>query len=354
MTFGAPWALWSLLVIGLGLLASLWSWRTRLRIANEFGQPARVDQLMVGRPTGWRIAKGGLLILGLCLAALALARPQYGSRSLVLRKRGIDVVIALDFSKSMLAQDVRPSRIDRAKAEVLHFIEELGGDRVGVVAFAGDTMQFPMTTDYAAIRLFFRDLNPYDMPMGGTAIGRALTAAKQLLERSAQATTKELRPDQVVILITDGEDHEGEPLVAAKALAAHGARLYVIGIGSRTPEKLPTFAPDGTLKGHITDESGNPVTTALTSSNERQLKQLARVTGGSYFRAGKGSAGIDKIRNQIKALKHAERENRRITQHEDRYALVLLAAFLLLVLEGLLPEAWLGGRRSAKQAKVRP
>jgi len=157
-----------------------------------------------------------------------------------------------------------------------------------------------------------------------------------------------------VILITDGEDHEGEPLTAAKDLAAHGAKLYVIGIGSRTPQRLPTVAPDGTTKGHITDDNGNPVTTALSASNERQLKQLAHVTSGKYFRAGKGSAGIDKIRKEIKALKHAERANRRITQHEDRYALILLAAFLLLVLEGLLPEARLGRGRAAQQKKVTP
>lgn len=352
MTFGAPWALWSFLAIGLGLLALLCSWRTRLRISAGFGLQARLDQLVVGKPTGWRIAKGTLWMVGLCLTALALARPQYGSRSLVLRKRGVDVVIALDFSKSMLAQDVQPSRIERAKAEVVRFIEELGGDRVGVVAFAGDTMQFPMTSDYAAIRLFFRDLNPYDMPIGGTAIGRALTAAKQLLERSAQATNTAPRPDQVVLLITDGEDHEGEPLRAAKALADHGARLYVIGIGSGTPQRLPAFAPDGTIKGYLTDEGGRPVTTALSAANERQLKQLARVTGGKYFRAGKGSAGIDKIRKEVRALKHAERANRRITQHEDRYALILLAAFLLLVLEGLLPEARLS--RELKQQGLAP
>ncbi len=345
MILGAPQWLWLLPVVGLGFIAGLWSWRARMRVAKDFGRRAHLEHLQSGNPTRWRIAKGILVLTGLALTVLALARPQYGSRSLLLRKRGIDIVIALDFSKSMLAQDVRPSRIERAKAEVMQLIEELGGDRVGIVAFAGDTIEFPMTTDYTAIRLFFRDLNPFDMPVGGTAIGRALTAAQHMLEQSREATKKTSQPDQAVILITDGEDHAGEPLEAAKALHSMGAKLFVVGIGSRTPERIPLLAPDGSWAGYLNDEEGKPVTTSLTSHNETQLKQLAKATGGTYFRAGHGSAGIHKIRQQIHRMKQSDRDHRRVTQHEDRYIVVLIPAFLLLVLEGLLPEAWLRSRR---------
>ena len=149
----------------------------------------------------------------------------------------VDVVIALDFSKSMLARDVGPNRIERAKAEIRRMLAALGGDRVGLVAFAGDTMEFPMTTDYPALELFLADLGPYDMPFGGTAIGRALTSAGRLLERSraGDPPTRDgaARAAQVVVLITDGEDHEGDPVAAARELAERGIKVFVLGVGSR-------------------------------------------------------------------------------------------------------------------------
>src|SRR4051812_16596963 len=184
MTWHAPWLLWLLVLVPVLGIALFVGYRLRLRAAERFGADSTLKRLLLGRSSGLRVARAVLVLLGIACAIVALARPQYGSRTRMLRKRGIDVVVALDFSKSMLARDVRPSRIDRAKAEITAFLNELGGDRVGIVAFAGETMEFPLTVDYAAAALFFRDLGPYDMPVGGTAIGRALTAAKRLLERS--------------------------------------------------------------------------------------------------------------------------------------------------------------------------
>jgi Ca-activated chloride channel homolog len=279
-------------------------------------------------------------------AVLALARPQYGSRTRLLRKRGVDVVIALDFSKSMLARDVRPSRIDRAKAELTAFLDELSGDRVGIVAFAGETMEFPMTVDYAATTLFFRDLGPSDMPVGGTAIGRALTAAKRLLERASRGApvTDEKLPAptraRVVVLLTDGEDHEGDPVAAAQELAKIGARVYVVGIGTRAGEPIPTYADDGTWTGYLRDEAGQPVLTSLTADNEAQLQKIAAVSGGKYFAAGRGKVGLEQIRAEMRRMKQTELQARKITVHEERYAPILLLAFLLLLAEALLPEAW--------------
>ncbi|MCB9709311.1 MAG: VWA domain-containing protein [Myxococcales bacterium] len=345
MTLGAAHFLWLLVGVVIVFFAGVWSWRAKIVASARFGTAADSARLQSGNPTRWRIVKAILLLTALTLAVVALARPQYGGHSLLLKKRGIDIVVALDFSKSMLARDVSPSRIERAKAEVVQFVEELGGDRVGIVAFAGDTIQFPMTTDYPAIRLFLRDLNPYDMPLGGTAIGRALTVAQQMLGQAQDATPKELRSDQVVVLVTDGEDHEGEPSEAAEGLAKAGIKLFVVGIGSSSPARVPTYAEDGTLKGYLTDDSGDVVMTALDARGERELRGLARTTGGSYFRAAKGSAGIEHIRHQIHRMKQTERHNRQVIQREDRYVFVLLPAFALLVLEGLLPEAWLRSRR---------
>jgi len=275
----------------------------------------------------------------------------------MLRKRGVDVVIALDFSKSMLAQDVRPDRIRRAKAEIQEFVRDLRGDRVGLVAFAGDTMEFPMTVDYAALGLFLRDLGPYDMPVGGTAVGRALVASQRLLERVGPTP----RPDQdeeereqersrIVILFTDGEDHEGDPVEAARELAEAGIRVYTVGIGSRTGEPIPTYSSDGTWTGHMRDEAGETIRTNLTEENENTLREVARLTGGRYFRARQGSVGVAQIGQEMRRMKQAEREARRITVNEDRYALVLLPAFLFILLESLLPEAWIGRRRRKGKA----
>jgi Ca-activated chloride channel family protein len=343
------WLLFLVPAIGGLFVFGVWS---RLRATERFGQPAAIAKLLRGRPGPWRATRAVLAVLGLAFLVIALAGPQYGARTRLLRKRGIDLVIALDFSKSMLAQDVRPSRIERAKAEIGRLIEELGGDRVGVVAFAGDALEFPMTTDYSAIGLFLRDLGPYDMPVGGTAIGRALVASKRMLDRTEQGTDESERPDRVVILFTDGEDHEGEPLRAADELATAEVRVYTVGIGSRTGEPIPTYSPDGTWAGYLRDENGQAVTTSLSEENEEQLRAIAERTHGEYFRAREGTVGVDAIRRQLGTLRQAELRARRITVHENRYALFLLPAFLLLLLETVLPESPLRRRAGSPSRQV--
>jgi Ca-activated chloride channel homolog len=355
MTWHAPWLLWLLWLVPLMAAALAIGYRLRLRAADRFGAETSRKRLVLGRSSGLRAARAVLVLVGIGLAIVALARPQYGSRTRMLRKRGIDVVVALDFSKSMLARDVRPSRIDRAKAEITAFLNELGGDRVGIVAFAGETMEFPLTVDYGAAALFFRDLGPYDMPVGGTAIGRALTSAKRLLERSGRAEDggdeeDKTRRSRVVILLTDGEDHEGDPVAAADELGKMGVRVYVVGIGTRTGEPIPTYADDGTWTGYMRDSSGNSVLTSLTTDNEAQLKRIAEVSSGKYFPAGRGSVGMDQIRAEMRRMKQSELKARKITVHEERYAAVLLLAFLLVLLEALLPEAWFGPRRPKEQS----
>ncbi len=344
--------LWLLGLVGPFAGLTVAAFHLRQRASIRFGKAAVNRTLITGRSGVFRAVRGVTFVTGLALVIVALAGPQYGSHTRLLRKRGVDVVIALDFSKSMLARDIRPDRITRAKAELMRFIEDLDGDRVGIVAFAGETMEFPMTVDYSAFGLFLSDLGPYDMPVGGTAIGRALIAAKQLLERAdrhSAAEDAEAAPRaRVVILMTDGEDHEGDPLAAADELAEAGIRVYVVGLGSRTGEPIPTYGPDGTWTGWLRDENGDAVTSALTAENEAALTAIAEATGGRYFRAQQGGVGIDQIRREMRRMKQEEREARRVTVDEDRYALVLLPAFLLLLLEALLPDAWIGRRRRRK------
>lgn len=355
MTWHASGMLWLLWLLPALAFALYWSFRQRAAARRTFGQEAGA-RMIEGRSGGLRATRALILMLGLSLVVLALARPQYGSRTKMLKKRGVDIVVALDFSKSMLAADVKPNRIERAKAELLAFINELGGDRVGIVAFAGETMEFPMTVDYAAAALFFRDLGPNDMPVGGTAIGRALTASQRLLERAnrrdpslAAAGDEVPTRAKVVLVLTDGEDHEGDPVQAAQGLADMGARVYVVGIGSRTGEMIPTYTEDGMWTGYLRDSDGKAVLTAMTPDNEAQLKRIAETTGGKYFAAGRGRVGVDQIRAEMRHMKQTELEARRITVHEERYALVLLAGFLLLLLEALLPEAHFRRTTGARQ-----
>ena len=143
----------------------------------------------------------------------------------------------------------------------------------------------------------------------------------------------------MVILLTDGEDHEGDPIAAANELAQIGARVYVVGIGTRTGEPIPTYADDGTWTGYMRDEKGNSVLTSLSGDNEAQLKKIAQASSGKYFAAGRGSVGMDQIRAEMRRMKQSELKARKITVHEERYAPVLFLAFLLVLAEALLPEA---------------
>lgn len=348
MSWADPHALWLLALLPLGIAGLWWSAARRKRSTEMFGRSTTVEPLIAGRAQWWRATRALLMTFGVALTIIALAGPQYGSRTQVLRKRGIDIVIALDFSKSMLARDVHPSRIKRAKAELERLLSELDGDRVGLVAFAGEAMAFPMTVDYSAIGLFLRDLGPMDMPVGGTAIGKALIAARRLIESSSQPRGDESGApprSRVVILLTDGEDHEGDPIAAAEELKSSGIKVYAVGIGSGTGEPIPTYAADGTLTGHMKDAEGRLIMTSLSPQNEETLERIASITEGVYVKAEEGTVGMEEIRSELAKLQASEQKARRVTVHENRFALALLPAFLLIVLEGLLPEAWVVRRR---------
>lgn len=331
---------------GLLLLAGI---ALRQRAILRLGTPRAVAE-QLERPSPYlRAARGLALVLALTGLALAAARPQYGGRIQLLKKRGIDLVVALDFSKSMLAEDVRPSRLERAKLELNELIDLLTGDRIGLVAFSGDTMRFPLTTDYAAAKAFWRGIGPYDMPVGGTAIGKALIAATRMLrpeEPSAAATGQEER-SKVMILITDGEDHLGDPVAAAKEAAGQGIALHVVGIGSASPELIPRYLDDGTSMGYQKDDGGKYVTTALTAENEEKLKDIARIGGGRYYRAGGDFAGMAAVVREIRTMKQSEMEARQITVYEEVFQWFLAPAAVLLLLAFALPERvwWIRRRR---------
>jgi Ca-activated chloride channel homolog len=322
------------LVVAFAALLILASLR-RARAVKVFGEPSLVGQLESFDAAGRRAAKGVLLVLALVCAFLAVARPQFGRGTKLVPATNLDVVIVLDYSKSMYARDVAPSRIARAKAEVGRLIRDLRGARFAAVAFAGEPMSFPVTSDGAAIAQFFRQLEPNDMPVGGTAIARALERARELLARDPKSKSHM----RVIVLVTDGEDLEGDPVNIARAAAQEGTRIDVVQIGGRAPEPIPEVDADGRVHGIRRGPDGRPMTTELSADGEAQLAEIAKVTGGAIVRAEKGSTGIDEVARALQKTMREELSEKVETVFDEQYMWPLGAALVLLVLEGVLPEA---------------
>lgn len=352
MRFAEPWWLVGAVTALVVAAIAIWGGFALLASIRRFGDPARVHALMTASAGKRRAAKGVLLFFATALAFVAMAQPQYGRGTRLIPATNLDVVIVLDYSKSMYARDVTPSRIARAKAEVARLIKNLPGARFAAVAFAGEPIGFPLTSDGMAIAQFFRQLQPNDMPVGGTAIGRALNRASELLARDPKS--KDHR--RVIVLITDGEDLEGNPVSVARSIADSGATIHVVQIGSRTPEPVPDVDTAGAIVGHRRDDDGKPLMTALSAEGEEQLVNIAEVTGGSIIRTERGSTGIEELSNRLEEMMESELSEKVETIYADAYFYPLgLALFLLLidtfvgqakrrVIEARRPSAVAGGR----------
>jgi Ca-activated chloride channel family protein len=332
---------WLLVALACGLLVILFAGALVLasvrrgRATTTFGDPKLVTMLESFDATGRRAFKGVLLVVALVAAFVALARPQWGRGTKLVPASNLDVVVVLDYSKSMYARDVAPSRIARAKAEVGKLVHDLPGARFGAVAFAGEPMSFPMTSDSGAITQFFKQLEPNDMPVGGTAIARALERARELLARDPKAKEHV----RVIVLVTDGEDLEGDPVSVAEAAKAEQTRIDVVQIGGRAPEPIPEVGPDGKVTRTRVDEYGKPITTELSAEGEAQLAGIAKTTGGAIIRAERGETGIDEVARGLKKMMREELAERVETAFDEEYMWPLAVAVALLVLEGLVPEA---------------
>jgi Ca-activated chloride channel family protein len=317
-----------------------------LRSIRRFGDEPEVTGLVTGRAGGRRAFKGVLLVLAVALAFAALAGPQYGRGTRLIPATNLDVVIVLDYSKSMYARDVVPSRTVRAKVEVARLVAELPGARFGAVAFAGQPMSFPVTSDGGAIAQFFRQLSPSDMPIGGTAIARALEAARELLKRDPLSA----KHRRVILLVTDGEDLEGDPVSVAQAAARDEVSIHVVQIGGRTAEPLPEVNEAGEVTGMRTDEQGRPVTTSLSADGEAQLAKIAEVSNGRVVRSQQGDTGIREIAAGLKQLMTEELSEKVETVFADVYMYPLGLALLLLLLETFVSET----KKRARASVVPP
>ena len=334
MKFAHPiWLLGALFALVVAALF-VWGGIGQARASRRFGDADRMRELVTAWAARRRAWKGVWVVTATALAFVALARPQYGRGTKLIPATNLDVVVVLDFSKSMYARDIAPSRIDRAKAEVARLIRSLPGARFGAVAFAGEPIGFPVTSDGAAIAQFFRQLEPNDMPIGGTAIARALARARELLASDPKSHDH----SRVIMLVTDGEDLEGDPVSVARSAGEEGTTVHVVQIGGRTPERIPEVGPDGKVAGYRKDETGQPLTTSLSAEGEGQLAQVASVAAGKIVRSDRGSTGIDAIAQDLKRKMTEELAERVETVYADVYVYPLGAALLLLIAEVFFPE----------------
>ncbi len=330
----APGALWLLLAVALlAVLGAVQLQRRRALLRRVAGPQARRVAPRAG--TARPAARLGASLLGLALLALALSRPQCGTRAELTRRAGVDLVVALDVSRSMLARDVKPDRLTRATLEVGALLDGLAGDRVGIVVFAGEAfVQCPLTTDYAAARLFLRGVGPQSVPRQGSDLGNALEASRQVLEGAAASAGR----SKAVLLVTDGEDLEGGGREAAARLGEAGIRIHALAVGTSAGEPIPVTDAAGQVTGYKKDRAGEPVVTRLDVAT---LRDVVEKGGGELFELGSPDRGLDAFRAALEKLEKGELEARVVVQYEDRYASAAFPGFLLLLAGLLLPE----GRR---------
>ena len=321
--FANPQYLW--LLAALPVLAALFwlAMRNRRRRLARFGRPEVLDGLMPEVSNGRVVIKFLLFAAAVLLIALAAARPQFGSKLREEKAQGIEMMLVVDVSNSMLAEDFEPNRLERTKYAIGKLFDGLKQDRVGLIVFAGEPkVQLPITSDYRMARAFARRIDPSLVSVQGTAVGKALEQA--LLSFSGDT---EQPHGRVVILITDGENHEDDALAVAERAAKQGIRIYTIGIG--TPEGAP-IQIDGEF---IKDEQGEMVVSKL---NEQMLAQIAETTGGAYVRATKQDIGLDEIVKEINSMEQAELSTLRFEEFNEQYQYLLIAALVLLLAEFLL------------------
>jgi Ca-activated chloride channel homolog len=307
----------------------IWAFRDRNRLLQQFAAAKLLPQMAGSVDWANRRLKTVLGVTGFFLLLLALLGPQWGFQWQKIQRRGVEMVIALDVSKSMLAEDVKPNRLERAKLAIEELLPILKGDRVGLIAFAGTAfVQCPLTVDYGAFSLALEELSVETIPRGGTALAEAI---REGLKTFSKATPE----SQALVLITDGESHEGNTLAVVRKAAAKGIKIFCIGIGTPGGELIPVADEEGG-KNFLKDREGRPVKSRL---DEALLQKVALESGGSYFRATPTAFGLDLIyRERIAKLKTQEFESGMRKRYEQRFQWILALALFFLGVEPFISE----------------
>ena len=303
------------------------SFKHREKLLKRFADVHLIQVLIPSYSKGRNVFRVLIIILAVTFISLALCRPQLGFRWEEIRRKGIDILIAFDVSNSMLAEDVKPNRLERARREVMDLLELLQGDRIGLIAFAGvPYLECPLTLDYGAVHLFLDYLQPDLIPVPGTAITQAIELAIEVFSKQGSQT-------KALILITDGEDHAGDPLSVAKIAKEKGIKIFPIGIGQEGGSPIPE--PHG--GGFRKDKAGNLI---LTKLDEETLKKIAHETGGTYVRSVTGDLDLEKIYlDEIrKGMEQQELKSTRRRRWNERFQWPLGLGIILLLFEPFITE----------------
>ena len=312
--------LWLLLAIPVLVALHIWITRRKRQQLQLFGDPELMVELM---PNASRIrphVKFALMLTALSLLIIGIARPQYGTKEQTVKRQGIEVMIALDISNSMLAEDVAPNRLERAKQMLSKLVDQMVDDKIGLVVFAGDAFtQIPITCDYVSAKMYLQSITPDIIPAQGTAIGKAITTCV------SSFGTEDSDKSRAIILITDGENHEDDAQAAAKMAKEKGIHVFVVGIGK--PEGSPI--PDG-RGGFKKDRQGTVVVSRLS---EDMCQEVAAAGGGMYVRADNSNTATRALEKEIDKLGKQEIETKVYSDYNEQYQSFIFIALLLLVID---------------------
>ena len=318
--FEDPIYLWLLVLIPILALIRFISYRNQKKRLRKFGEPALLEELMPDVSRFRPSVKFWILQGALALLVLMLARPQMGTKISQEKRVGIETIICMDISNSMLAEDIVPSRLDRSKMMIENLVDHFSNDKIGLIVFAGDAfVQLPITSDYVSAKMFLSSIDPSMIATQGTDIGRAIDMA-------THSFTPEEGIGRAIIVITDGENHEGGAVEAASAAKDAGMRVYVLGVGSSKGSPIPIPGTDDYMK----DNTGNTVMSAL---NEQMCKELAQAGGGAYIHVENNSAAQDQLDNELDKLSKKETTATLYSEFDEQFQAFGLLALLLLVLE---------------------
>jgi Ca-activated chloride channel homolog len=329
MRFAEPTYFFLLIAVVLLGVYVFWAIGRKKKLLNLFGD---LPLLLKNAPYisfARQRTKAVLVLVGLAFVCVALARLQFGTHLEKLKREGIDVIVAVDLSNSMLARDMKPNRLEKAKQELRSIIDRLQGDRIGLVAFAGEAfIQCPLTMDYAAARLLLSIMDQNTVSVQGTSLSSAIESARQ-------AFAQQEKKHKVLVLLTDGEDHEGNAIEAAKEARQDGVRIYTVGIGNPVGDPIPVMDRQGNQVGFKKDRNGEVIVSKL---DEVTLEKIALETGGKYYSATSGELELDKIFDEISSMEKKELEGTLVTRYDDRYQWPLLMAILLITAEFFISE----------------
>ena len=329
MIFARPEFLIGLLLIPAVALFLLWAKTQRNQALERLGDRNLIQRLSSNINWRGRRWQNFLRLLALTFIILAVARPQWGTEVREIDQEGLQVMVALDVSQSMLAQDIKPNRLDRAKLEIEDLMERLDGDEVGLVLFSGASfIQVPMTSDYVTALAYLDDAGPNTISRPGTVIGDAIRTAMNGFD-------PDLSSQKVMIIMTDGEDRETDPLAAAQEATDNDILIYTIGFGTPEGEPIPEMDQYGQVIGYKTDQQGEVV---LSKLDESTLQAISQTGNGKYYRATADGRELDSLLNEIDGLQKAQLQSRFETRHIERYQIFLALGIAALVISEMMPD----------------